>query len=118
MVHCNEGVLVRLPNATVVPGVAFEIISFNQIQADHEHHLNKDGASMLGGGIRFKMYAESNFIQETRVAHGADRRRLPAMVAAMMRPGVTSSMHATDYFHCASVMPTSKLWRRLRNRWA
>ena len=60
--HCDQDVRVTLTNVAVVPGLAFDIVSFNRIQEKHEIVLNGAGASMLGGRVRFKMFRAGNFI--------------------------------------------------------
>ena len=67
--HCDQDVRVTLTNVAVVPGLAFDIMSFNRIQEKHEIVLNEAGASMLGGRVRFKKFRAGNFIQATRVPH-------------------------------------------------
>ena len=96
--HCDQDVRVTLTNVAVVPGLAFDIMSFNRIQEKHETVLNGAGASMLGGRVRYKKFRAGNFIQATRVPHDDASLHPPAMVAAMMRPGAPSSMNV-NYFH-------------------
>ena len=48
--HCERDVRVTLTNVAVVPGSAFDIMSFNRMQEKHEIILYGAGASMLGGG--------------------------------------------------------------------
>ena len=67
--HCEQDVRVTLTNVAVVPGLAFDIMSFNRMQEKHEIILNGAGASMLGGRVRFKKFRAGNFIQATRVPH-------------------------------------------------
>ena len=86
-----------LTNVAVVPGLAFDIMSFNRMQEKHEIILNGAGASMLGGRVRFKMFRAGNFIQAIRVPHDDASPHPPAMVAAMMRPGAPSSMNINDF---------------------
>ena len=95
--HCDQDVRVTLTNVAVVPGLAFDIMSFNRIQEKHEIVLNRAGASMLGGRVRFKTFRAGNFIQATRVPHDDASLHPPAMVAAMMRPGAPSSMNVNDF---------------------
>ena len=94
--HCEQDVRVTLTNV-VVPGLAFDIMSFNRMQEWHDIILNRAGASMLGGWVRFKKFRAGNFIQATRVPHDDARPQPPAMVAAMMRPGPPSSMKVNDF---------------------
>ena len=95
--HCDQDMRVTLTNVAVVPGLAFDIMSFNRIQEKHEIVLNGAGASMLGGRVRLKKFRAGNFIQATRVPHDDASLHPPAMVAAMMRPGAPSSMNVNDF---------------------
>ena len=95
--HCDQDVRVTLTNVAVVPGLAFDIMSFNRIQEKHEIILNKAGASMLGGRVKFEKFRAGNFIQATRIPHNDASPHPPAMVAAMMRPGAPSSMNVNDF---------------------
>ena len=94
--HCEQDVRVTFTNVAVVPGLAFDIMSFNRMQEKHEIVLNGAGASMLGGRVRFKKFRAGNFIQATRVPHD-DASLHPPAVAAMMRPGAPSSMNVNDF---------------------
>ena len=82
--HCKDGVRATLENVAVVPGLAFDLMSFNCIQEKHDILMNRDGTWILDGRVHFVKLPAGNYIQATRVEHGADP---PAMVAAMMRPG-------------------------------
>ena len=95
--HCEQDVRVTLTNVAVVPGLAFDIMSFNRMQEKHEIILNGAGASMLGGRVRFKKFRAGNFIRATRVPHADASPHPPVMVAAMMRPGAPSSMNVNDF---------------------
>ena len=95
--HCDQDVRVTLTNVAVVPGLAFDIMSFNRIQEKHEIILNGAGASMLGGRVKFEKFRAGNFIQATRIPHNDASPHPPAMVAAMMRPGAPSSMNVNDF---------------------
>ena len=95
--HGKQDVRVTLTNVVVVPGLAFDIMSFNRMQERHDIILNRAGASMLGGWVRFKKFRGGNFIQATRVPHDDDRPQPPAVVAVMMRPGPPSSMDVNDF---------------------
>ena len=66
------------------------------MQDKHEIILNGAGAS-LGGRVRFKKIRAANFIQATRVPHDDASPHPPAMVAAMMRPGLPFSMNVNDF---------------------
>ena len=95
--HYEQDVRVTLTNVAVVPGLAFDIMSFSRMQEKHEIILNGAGASVLGGRVRFKKFPAGNFIQATRVPHDDASPHPPAMVAAMMRPGAPSSMNVNDF---------------------
>ena len=90
--YCEQDVGVTLTNVAVLPGLAFDIMSFNRMQERLEIILNRTWASVLGGRVRF-----GNFIQATRVPHDDARPQPPAMVAAMVRPGPPSSMDVNDF---------------------
>ena len=95
--HCEQDVRVTLMNVAVVPGLAFDIMSFNRMQERHEIILNGARASMLGGRVRLKKFRAGNCIQATRVPYDDASPQPPAMVAAMMRPGPPSSMNVNDF---------------------
>ena len=95
--HCEQDVRGTLMNGAFVPGLAFDIMSFNRMQKRHEIILNRAETSMLGGRTRFKKFRAGNFIQATRVLHDNARPQPPAMVAAIMRPGPPSSMSVNDF---------------------
>ena len=97
--HCEQDVRATLTNVTVVPGLAFDIMSLNRMQEKHEIILNGAGASMLGGRVRFKNFRAGNFIQATHVPHDDASPHPPAMVTAMMRPGAPSSMNVNDFHY-------------------
>ena len=54
--HCEQDVRVTRTNVAVVPGLVFDIMSFNRMQERHEIILNRAGALMLGGRVRFKKF--------------------------------------------------------------
>ena len=95
--HCEQDVRVTLTNVAVVPGLAFDVISFNRMRERHEIILNRAGASTLGGRVRFKKFRAGNLIQATCAPHDDARRQPPAMVEAMTRPGPPSSMNVNDF---------------------
>ena len=95
--HCEQDVRVMLTNVAVVPGLAFDIMSFTRMQEKHDIILNRAGASMLGGRVRFKKFRAGNFIQSTRIPHDDAHPQPPAMVAAVMRPCPPSSMNVNDF---------------------
>ena len=66
-----------------MPGLWYELMSFNIIQETKYIVLNKTGAHMLRGRVRFDNERNGNYVQATRVTRGS--RGPPAMVAAVMR---------------------------------
>ena len=81
VLHCDEDVVVTLREVTFVPGVWYELMSFNIIQETEDIVLNKAGAHMLRGRVRFGEERNGNYVQATRVARVS--RGPPAMVAAV-----------------------------------
>ena len=79
--HREHSVRVTLTNVVVMPGLAFDIMSFNRVQQRHNIILNRAGASMVGRRMMFKKFRAGNFIQATRVPHDDARPQPPAMVA-------------------------------------
>ena len=64
-------------NVAVVPGIWFDLISFNQIQQTHPVLLDKEGTHILGSRILFTKHANGNYVQATKVAHsGLTRWRM------------------------------------------
>ena len=94
VLHCEDDVEVTLENVAVVPGLAFDLMSFNCIQEKHDILMNRDGNWILDGRVHFVKLPAGNYIQATRVEHGAGPP--PAMVAAMMRPGQQRSINSDD----------------------
>ena len=95
--YCEQDVRVTLTNVAVVPALSFDIMSFNRMQERHEIILNRAGASMLGGRMRFKKFRAGSVTQATCVPHDDARPQPPAMVAAMMQPGLPSSINVNDF---------------------
>ena len=93
VLHCKDDVQVTLETAAVVPGLAFDRMSFNCIQEKHDILVNRDGTWILNGRVHFVKLPAGNYIQATRVEHGAGP---PAMMAAMMRPGQQRSISSDD----------------------
>ena len=118
VLHCERygkpwsNVRVTLKNVSVVPGIWFDLISFNQIQDAHPVVLGKEGAHILGSRILFTKHVNGNYVQATKVAHdGSPAVCLnlgmpattvpsatvpPAMAAAVLRPGATTSAAIND----------------------
>ena len=118
VLHCERygkpwsNVRVTLKNVAVVPGIWFDLISFNQVQEAHPVLLDKEGAHILGSRILFTKHANGNYVQATTVAHddtpaiclnpGMPATTMPsatvppAMAAAVLRPGATTSTDIND----------------------
>ena len=103
VLHCERygkpwsNVRVTLKNVAVVPGIWFDLISFNQIQQGHPVLLDK-GAHILGSRILFTKHANGNYVQATEVAHDGSP-------AVCLNPG----MPATTVPSATTLPP----WRRL-----
>ena len=139
VLHCERygkpwsNVRVTLKNVAAVPGIWFDLISFNQIQETHPVLLGKEGAHILGSRILFTKHANGNFVQATKVAHhGSPAVCLnpgmpattvpsatvpPAMAAAVLRPGATTSADINDlhaslgHVHEGNLRETAKQMR-------
>ena len=53
VLHCDEDVVVTLREVSFVPGLWYELMSFNIIQETEDIVVNKTGAHMLRGRVRF-----------------------------------------------------------------
>ena len=62
--NCEQDVRVTLTNVAVVPGLAFDIMSFNRMRGRYEIILNEAGASMLGERVRFKKFRAGNLSKQ------------------------------------------------------
>ena len=93
VLHCDEDVVVTLREVSFVPGLWYELMSFNIIQETEDIVLNKTGANMLRGRVRFDKERNGNYVQATRVARGSCG---PPAMAAVMRPGRQRSMNIND----------------------
>ena len=111
--YCKDDVRVTLEDVAVVPGLAFDLMRFICIQEKHDILMNRDGTWILDGRVHFVKFPAGNYIQATRVEHGASP---PAMVAAMMRPGSSGASTATA---CISPLatPTTPTHVRPQRRW-
>ena len=94
VLHCDEDVVATLREVSFVPGLWYELMSFNIIQETEDIVLNKTGAHMVRRRVHFDKEKNDNYVQATRVATGS--RGPPAMVAAVMRPGRQRSMNIND----------------------
>ena len=63
--HCKDGVRVTLENLAVVPGLAFDLMSFNCIQEKHDVLINRDGTWIPEGPMHFVKLPTGNYIQAT-----------------------------------------------------
>ena len=93
VLHCKDDVRMTLENVAVVPGLAFDLRSFNCNQEKHDILMNRNGTWILNGRVLFVKLPAGNYIQATRVEHGAGP---PAMGAAMMRRGQQRSINSDD----------------------
>ena len=80
-----------------VPGVPFDVCSFNVIQENHVITLDHAGAHTLDGRVLFRKEKLGNYIEVTRVAR---HERPPALAAAVLRPGSQSWIDVND-LHCS-----------------
>ena len=94
VLYCDEDVVVTLREVSFVSGLWYELMSFNMIQETEDIVLNKTGAHILRGRVRFDKEKNGNYVQATRVARGS--RGPPAMVAGVMRPGRQRSININD----------------------
>ena len=60
--HCDEDVVVTLRKVSFVPGLWYELMSFNIIQETDDIVLNKTGAHMLRGRVRFDKEKNGNHV--------------------------------------------------------
>ena len=93
VLHCKDDVRMTLETVAVVLGLAFDLMYFNCIQKKRDILVNRDGTWILNGRVHFVKLQAGNYIQATRVEHGAGP---PAMVPAMMRPGQQRSINSND----------------------
>ena len=94
VIHCKEDVPVTLEDVAVVPSLAFDLMSINCIQEQYDALMNREGGWLLNGRVHFVKSPTGTYIAATRVKHR--RAEPPAMVAAMMRPGLQRSMNCDD----------------------
>ena len=94
--HCNDDARVTLESVAVVPGLAFDLMSFNCTHEKHDIMMNRGGTWILDGRVHFVKLPAGNYIQATRVEHGSGS---PAMVAVMMRPGQQRSINNGDLYN-------------------
>ena len=87
-------------------------MSFNYTQEKHDILINHDVTWILNGRVHFVKLPAGNYIQATRVEHGAGP---PVMMAAMMRPGLQRSISSNDlpvslaHTICSNARETAKL---------
>ena len=97
VMHCAEDVAVTLRNVAFVPGVPFDLCSFNVIQEEHVITLDHEGAHMLDGRVFFRKEKFGNYVEATRVAR---HEKPPALAAAVLRPGRQRWIDIND-LHCS-----------------
>ena len=97
VMYCAEDVAVTLRNVTFVPGVPFDLCSFNVIQEKHVTTLDHKGAYMLDGRVFFRKEKFGNYVEATRVAR---HEKPPALAAAVLRPGRQTWIDVND-LHCS-----------------
>ena len=85
---CKEDVDVTLRDVAFVPGVLFDLCSFNVVQEEHVITPDRTGAHMLDGRVLFRKGKFSNYAEATRVAR---HERPPALAAVAAPPQPTSS---------------------------
>ena len=93
VLHCKDTMRVALENVAVVPGLTFDVMSFNCIKEKHDILMNRDGTWIVNGRVHFVELLSGNYIQATWVEHGAGPS---AMVAVMVRPGQQRSINIDD----------------------
>ena len=86
-----------LRNVSFVPGVPFDLCSFNVIQEEHVITLDHKGAHMLDEGVFLRKEKFGNYVEATRVAR---HEKLPALAAAVLRPVKQRWIDAID-LHCS-----------------
>ena len=62
VLHCDEDVVVTLKDVAYIPGLWYELMSFNIIQESEQTILDKTGAHMLEGRVRFSKDKNGNSI--------------------------------------------------------
>ena len=72
-----------LRDVAFVPGVLFDLCSFNVVQEEHVITPDRTGAHMLDGRVLFRKGKFSNYAEATRVAR---HERPPALAASVLRP--------------------------------
>ena len=97
VMHCAEDVAVTLTNVAYVPGVSFDLCSFNVIQEEHVITLDHNGVHMLNGCVFFRKEMFGNYLEATRIAR---HEKPPASAAAVLRPGGQRWIDVGD-LHCA-----------------
>ena len=88
VMHCDEDVKVTLRDVAFVPGVPFDLCSFNVIQEDHVITLDPTEVHMLDGDMLFRTGTFGNYVDATRVAM---HDRPPALAAVPVPPQPTPS---------------------------
>ena len=77
-----------LRDVAFVPGVLFDLCSFNVVQEEHVITPDRTGAHMLDGHVLFRKGKVGKYVDATRVAK---HEQLPALVTVPALPQPTSS---------------------------
>ena len=94
VMHCDKDVNVTLRDVAFVPGVPFDLCSFNAIQEEHVITLGHAGAHVLDGRVLFRKEKFGNYVEATRIArHG----RPDALAAAVLKPGNHGWIDVNDF---------------------
>ena len=97
VMHCDEDVNVTLRDVAFVPGVPFDLCSFNVIEEDQFITLDNAGTHMLDGRMLFRKEKFGNYVEATRVAR---HERPSALAAAVLSPGSQRWIDVND-LHCS-----------------
>ena len=87
VMHCEEDVDVTLRDVAFVPGVPFDLCSFNVIQEEHVITLDRTGVYMLDVRVLFCKGKFGNYVKATR----AERHERPPALAVVPAPSQPTS---------------------------
>ena len=82
-----------LENVAVVPGLAFDLMSFSCIEEKQDIIMDRDGTWIRNGQVHFVKPLAGNYIQSTWVEHGAGP---PVVMGAMMWPEQQRGINSDD----------------------
>ena len=111
VMHCFEDVAATLRNVAFLPGVPFDLCSFNVAQEEQVITLDHEGAHMLDGRVFFRKEKFGNFAEATRVEI---HKKPPALATAVLGPGrqrwidVNDSRCSLDHAHDTVLRETSR----------